>query len=325
MAILTGTFDDDEVGGTLQSDLILALAGDDVVVGSGGADTIDGGTGNDTLYANTRSNTDDGDMDTLNGGAGNDVIYGAVGDNLNGGTGRDTLYLDLSGADRGISADFRELTLGVDLGLGELVQIDLPLLGGTLGSFEIVKEVRGSQFSDEIFIENVAKIGATVDAEGGNDTINTRTGDDVLSGGTGDDRLNASGGRDHLDGGAGDDMLIGGGGLDVLTGDRGADVFRFGDGDTGRGRNTADRITDFSQAEGDRIMLTPIDAHARTDDNDRFSFIGDEKFSGTAGELRFTHFDGNTFVQGDVDGNGEVDFTIRLDGMIDLTAADFNL
>lgn len=325
MAILTGTLGNDEVGGTLQSDLILALAGDDFVTGADGADTIDGGSGNDALYASTQSNYDDGVMDIINGGAGNDVIYGAVGDSLDGGTGRDTLYLNLASASEGVEADFREMTIGVDLGLGGLVRLELPLLTGTLGNFEVVAEVRGSAFADELFIANVGGVGTKVDAGGGDDFVRSSGGSDVLIGGAGNDRLSASGGRDVMDGGAGDDTLIAGGSLDVVTGGNGADRFIFEVDHSGAGRNTADRITDFSQAEGDRIHLGSIDHVPGTPENERLTFLGDARFTGTAGELRFNQLNGNTFVSADLDGDGQSDFVLQLDGLVTLTAADFQL
>jgi Ca2+-binding RTX toxin-like protein len=325
MAILTGTLEEDEIGGTLQSDLILALSGNDTVVGSGGADSIDGGTGNDTLYAGALSNIDDGATDAVNGGAGNDIVYGTAGDMLNGGTGRDTVHLNLASAEEGVTADFRTMTLGVDIGLGELVQLDLPLLTGTLGGFEVVASVKGSAFADEFVIANVGRAGANVDAGGGDDSIKTSGGNDVLDGGSGADRLNAGGGRDNVDGGNGDDTLMGAAGMDVLTGGVGADRFIFDADDSGATRNRADRVTDFSQNQGDRIVLSNLDAIVSTEEVDGFTFIGDGRFSGAAGELRFSQIDGNTFIAGDTNGDRVSDFVIQLDGLVDLTAADFRI
>ena len=86
----------------------------------------------------------------------------------------------------------------------------------------------------------------------------------------------------------------------------------------------ADVITDFNQAEGDVIDLSGIDAIAGGTD-DAFAFLGTGAFTGTAGELRYFVYNGNTFVEGDVDGDGAADFMIALqsDAPIDLTAADF--
>jgi hypothetical protein len=99
----------------------------------------------------------------------------------------------------------------------------------------------------------------------------------------------------------------------------------FGNRETGGGRNSADRITDFSQEQNDRIALGGVDADSTTDANERFTWIGQQRFSGEAGELRFSHIGGDTFVSGDLDGDTKTDFVIQLDGMIDLTAADFKL
>ncbi len=327
MAILTGTTNNDEIGGTLQSDLILALAGNDVVIGAGGADIIDGGSGDDILYASNLSNYDDGAVDTLTGGAGNDTIYAQAGDNVDGGTGsRDTLYLDLSSADEGVSADFREMTVGIDLGLGGLTRIELPLFNATLGNFEVVAGVIGSAFADEFFVSNLGKVATSIDGGGGDDTVRTSGGDDLISGGNGVDRLNSGGGQDTVDGGAGNDVIIGGLGQDILTGGTGADRFVYDMGDSGAGRNSADRITDFSRAEGDKIALGALDAIAGTPENDTFSWIGSDRFTGVAGELRFQVMDGNTFVSADFDGDRQSDFVIQLDGVVNnLTASDFVL
>lgn len=324
MAILLGSLGADEINGTTLGDLITALSGDDTVVGAAGADTIDGGDGNDVLYAGTKGNWLDGAVDTVLGGLGDDHIYGEAGDILDGGLGNDVLSLDLSSASTGMSLDFRAMTLGVDLGLGGLTRIEIPLLTGRLANFEVVDQVIGSQFADELFFANVDRAGSTVDGGGGDDTIRTGGGVDHLLGGNGADRLTASGGSDVLDGGAGNDILYGGHGKDVLTGGSGRDLFTFNDGDTGHGRNSADTITDFSRAEDDHIVLRSIDAIPGGDD-DRFTFIGTDRFSGTAGELRFTVIGGDTFVAADLDGDKVSDLSIRLEGVVDLVASDFVL
>ena len=69
---------------------------------------------------------------------------------------------------------------------------------------------------------------------------------------------NVSGGNsaaNELSGEAGNDLLDGGAGRDLLTGGSGADRFRFATAG-GFGTAQADRITDFSRSEGDRIELS---------------------------------------------------------------------
>ena len=63
-------------------------------------------------------------------------------------------------------------------------------------------------------------------------------------------------GNDQLIGGAAADVLIGGAGADTLTGGAGAD--RFVLDRPGRNAAAADRITDFSAAQGDRLVIDRV-------------------------------------------------------------------
>jgi hypothetical protein len=96
--------------------------------------------------------------------------------------------------------------------------------------------------------------------------------------------------------------------------------------DSAAGAVNAEVITDFSQAQGDRIQLTAIDAIPGGADNP-FAFIGTAAFSGTAGELRYRieGGTGDTIVELDVNGDGLRDMSIRLDGTHALVAGDFVL
>jgi len=150
-------------------------------------------------------------------------------------------------------------------------------------------------------------------------------GDDVLAGRGGDDILNGGAGLDILDGGTEADALYGGADRDTLTGGTGADRFAFsaiGDSMAGAG---ADRITDFSHAQGDRIDLSAIDADTGVAGNQGFTFIGAAAFHHIAGELRAAQAAGITTVSGDVNGDGLADFAITLAGTIVLAAPDFAL
>lgn len=116
--------------------------------------------------------------------------------------------------------------------------------------------------------------------------------------------------------------MVGGGGRDTLIGGAGADRHVFADGDVAETRTLADRVTDFRSGEVDILDLLAIDAVADTIEDDDFSWIGGDAFSGVAGELRFAVFRGNTYVEGDTDGDALADFTIRLDGVVPLVATD---
>lgn len=136
---------------------------------------------------------------------------------------------------------------------------------------------------------------------------------------------------DALEGGGGDDILIGGVGGDLLTGGDGADTFLFRAFDVGFGLFAVDRVQDFAPGT-DLIDLSGLDADEAALGDQAFEFIGNDVFSGTAGELRYHVSDGGviaasgfTWLEGDVDGDGAADFQILLsDGAIPV-ATDFVL
>ncbi|PZQ50451.1 MAG: hypothetical protein DI556_07825 [Rhodovulum sulfidophilum] len=168
----------------------------------------------------------------------------------------------------------------------------------------------------------------------GADELRGNKGNDLLAGGSGDDLLLGGSGRDTLRGGAGEDRLVAGPGADVLIGGAGADRLDGGGGadrfvfqsvaESGPTAATRDRIGDFVAGE-DRIDLAGIDANVGRSGNQAFRLIGDDPFSGAAGELRVFERATGTFVTGDVDGDGRADFSIQLSGRPELDAADFLL
>ena len=120
--------------------------------------------------------------------------------------------------------------------------------------------------------EDVVRGGAGADTVHGgrdNDSLSGDEGEDYVSGDLGDDTLNGNAGADTLSGGAGADtvrggqgadLIVGGDGSDWISGDRsddtvaggsGADLFYLFAG------SDADRVTDFSRAEGDRVGVAP--------------------------------------------------------------------
>lgn len=112
----------------------------------------------------------------------------------------------------------------------------------------------------------------TLIGDGGNDTLYGNAGSDNLTGGAGNDGLSGGAGEDVLIGGAGNDVLVGGGGSDSLSGGTGADRFDFRSFLQLRG-DDYDWITDFSQAQGDKIDLHRIDADTGTAGDQAFTFI----------------------------------------------------
>ncbi|MEI7796958.1 MAG: hypothetical protein WCI06_10035, partial [Methylococcaceae bacterium] len=127
--------------------------------------------------------------------------------------------------------------------------------------------------------------------------------------------------NDTLIGDIGNDTLIGGLGLDTLTGGLGSDTFKFNNTDESGGIKTRDIITDFNHTEGDKIDLSAIDANSNLADDQTFSFVGSANFTKHAGELHFT----KGILEGDTNGDGKADFSIQLNGVTTLVAADFVL
>lgn len=176
-------------------------------------------TGNDTYTLFTANGTGTGYRAIWDAG-GNDTI-------AHGGTAAATI-------------DLRPATLLFEEGGGGFVSY----VAGVIGGFTI---------ANGVMIEN-ALGGGGADSITGNNGINLlrgNGGNDTLSGLVGNDKLFGGGGADLLDGGHGKDRLDGGKGRDTLTGGNGADTFVFADG------YGADRITDFSGAQGDRLLLNP--------------------------------------------------------------------
>jgi serralysin len=168
----------------------------------------------------------------------------------------------------------------------------------------------------------------------GNDTIAGDLGDDrilggnlneLLDGGDGADTLHGNTGADRLSGGYGDDQLIGGQGKDTLTGGTGADTFVFaGLSQTGTKPTVADILADFTPGD-DLIDLSALDAITNNaNPNVAFTFLTGA-FTGVAGQLHAVQIGGNTYLEMDVNGDTVADATIRLNGLLTLTAADFVL
>jgi Ca2+-binding RTX toxin-like protein len=128
-----------------------------------------------------------------------------------------------------------------------------------------------------------------------------------------------------LQGWNGNDVLTGADGKDTLTGGAGADRFAYGSAAESTVGANADRITDFSHAQGDKIDLSAIDASSVLAGNQAFSFIGTALYTGVAGQLRYAVAGGVTTIAGDINGDGTSDFHIQLTGAIGLVAGDFTL
>ena len=301
------------VDGGNGADTIYAFGeGPDLIRGGAGADriyyqnyghNIQGGSGDDVIGSNGFTVPAGNALTRFAGGAGNDLIYGTDSrDQFVEGAGNDTIYGG-DGIDE-VSYATANAAVVVDLSLGADVQT-------TIGAGNDVL----------VDIENLT-------GSGYDDSLSGSVGDNLIKGGTGNDTVDGGLGNDTLLGGLGNDRLTGGLGRDTLTGNDGADVFVFlsvNDDDDGR-----DRITDFSQASGarDLIDLTAIDANSLTGADDAFVLTsggGTGRFTGVAGQLRWTQTGSVTNVFLDIDGDKLFDLRIELSGAFALSATDFLL
>lgn len=287
-----GTPGNDILKGTDGNDRLLGEAGDDQLSGLAGNDVLNGGAGDDSLYGGAGNDTiyaGEGN-DEAYGGTGNDLIYGAAGtDILGGGDGDDSVY-------GGAGND----TIYAGAGRDQVY--------GSAGN-DVVYGAAGDDF---------------VGGAAGDDELYGGAGNDAIYGGDGDDRLSGGDGNDSLFGGAGSDRLVGGKGADTLYGGAGSDVFAF-TAVSDSTVNASGRDTIFDFGTGDRIDLSRLDANSGTTGDQAFSFVGNNAFSNTAGELRVEVSGSKTTIYGDVDGDGQADFAIDLDNAPSLSAGDFLL
>jgi Ca2+-binding RTX toxin-like protein len=351
--VLTGSAVANRLRGYNGNDVLDGLGGADTLISGLGDDTLRGGDGDDFLYISTGT-------DVIDGGAGRDtvvfthatvadwqagvldpdigadvwqnweVIQGSADDDrirtnswgyaveLRGGAGDDELATGVTG----VVGDTLSGEAGndrLDGGAGNDV------LRGGAGADVLVGSAgtdTASYYSSAtgVLVSLLSGAGSGGEAQG-----DTLSGIENLSGSQGSDSLYGNAGANVLQGWNGNDLLVGRAGKDTLTGGAGSDRFQFTViGDSVVGVN-ADRITDFSHAQGDRIDLAGIDARFTVAGDQAFSFIGTAAFTGVAGQLHYWHDAGRTIVSGDVNGNRTADFNIILTGTINLVAADFVL
>jgi serralysin len=275
------------VFGTGASETLNALDG---VTNS--ADKIFGLAGNDNIYAL----------------GGNDEILGGHGaDRIDGGSGIDTASYGDSG-----TGVFIDLTAGRGYhGTAE---------GDTLVGIE---NLTGSAYGDGLLGNGGSNV---LRGMGGNDSLSGFGAADTLYGGDANDTIGGDGGNDILHGDAGNDILLGGAATDTLVGGSGGDSFVWQVAeDTGADANTADVITDFNFAEGDRISLFTIDADVTVSGNQAFTFIGNAAFSGTPGEVNYIHSNGDTLIQLQTGTSPDAEAVIRLAGILTPEATWFSL
>jgi Ca2+-binding RTX toxin-like protein len=253
-----------------------------------------GSSADDRLFGNSARNI-------LWGHEGNDILDGRAGNDIMvGGTGNDTYYVDSYG------------DLVVEYaGQGDEDWVATPLsytLDPNIESLALLgpgdKDGTGNELDNALHGNGYANV---LTGAGGNDRLYAGNGNDVLRG---------NDGNDVLDGDFGDDILVGGTGLDTHSGGYGGDLFVWAsENETGLTPGTADVITDFNIAQGDRIDLSGIDANAYANGDQAFTFIGNSPFSGTPGEINYVYAGGDTIIQLQTGTSADVEAVIRVAGI----------
>lgn len=320
-AFIRGGFLADTSGGGMPVfDNSSAFAGEEMMIGFGSEATSKYVLAHGALSYNFGTHTVAGEIDTIEYGTRGEGSYDESGSFVGG----DTL-LKITGLD---------LENGVPGSAEEEAEIEA---NGPVHNFAVAhmygaaaEQARLDLYADALdaYAQHfIGSAGADVFTGTSHDDILEGAGErDRLAGAKGADAISGGGGADWLKGGGGRDVVTGGAGADKLWGQAGADRFVFTEarhiGEAGAG----DVIKDFV-AGADLVDLAGIDADATADGDQAFAFVGAEGFGGTAGELRFTvGRDGaKTVIEGDLDGDGLADFSLKLVGDHTLSAADFVL
>lgn len=328
----TGTTGADYLISGAGADILLGMAGKDTLIGGYGADLLDGGADNDILHAGAGNDIvggglgadslhgEDGD-DTLSGGDGADKLFGGAGadtltagagaDRLEGGTGNDVLNggADNDYLDGGLGGDSMTGGAGNDVFLFDDAGDTAVELTG--GGYDIVRNLVTATLSanvEAMQLQGSADIDGTGNAEANN-----------LLGNAGANVLMGLAGVDTINGGDGDDTIVGGLANDLLRGGTGADTFVVLQESLGTTVLETDQIFDFSEAEGDRLDLSAIDANPWLNGDQAFRVVSalarhDPAHPELTGQMTLTFAGGVTLVRLDVNGDGRADYQLKING-----------
>jgi Ca2+-binding RTX toxin-like protein len=223
---------------------LLGNDGNDTIVGGGSDDTFLGGAHNDSILGG-------GGNDSLDGGLGNDTMAGGAGDDI---------YivdstLDIVFEETGAGVD--EIQSSVDFTLSANVE-NLVLDGGPTDHLNATGNALTNSITGNAGNNSLLGLGGRdyLLGDAGNDTLDGGDLEDFLFGGTGNDSLFGGDGGDILNG---TNSTATAGEIDTLTGGSGGDLFVLGASSGNFYGLTASNnyayITDFSVADGDRLLL----------------------------------------------------------------------
>ncbi len=236
--------------------------------------------------------TGNSSANVITGNSGDNMLLGMTGnDTIVGGGGADTI-------DGGTGTD--SMTGG---GGADTYYIDVltdVIVEGAGGGTDTVSTMLAYTLGTNI--ENLTLTGTTAVAATGNDVNNV---------------INGNSGNNTILGLAGNDKLNGGAGSDTMNGGDGADHFIFSAITTG-----TDTIVDFNDVasggdEGDKLVFQGLLLG-------NFAYMGSGAFSGGKDNTEARMISGA--IQMDINGDGKVDFTIKIDGLTsaaEISASDF--
>jgi hypothetical protein len=255
-----------EGGGTIVAgagalDIVQAGDGDTAIEGGAGTNQLDGGAGNDTI-------TGGPDSDTILGGAGNDRIsdsgrgdlLAGAGDDViagqslvgvvDGGAGNDAVTLTGDSSRAGVTDSAGDTTIDL-IGTGTPTITVSPTAGTEI--LRTDHSLRAAPYIDQLIATGTAPV-----------DLSATEGTTLIEGNDAPNVLRAGHAATTLRGGAGDDVIaMGADNDDTATGGPGADRFTSAGtpqrwtrpAGTRPAARTANTITDFDPAQGDRIVL----------------------------------------------------------------------
>jgi Ca2+-binding RTX toxin-like protein len=267
---ITGTAGTNIITGGNKNDRIYLSGGNDTLNGGGGSNTLDASKLSSSVNINLASNTiNTGDtisnFQNFVGTSSNDIILGSDNANtLEGGEGNDT-YFAGGGNDRVVDTAGNDLIVGGDgsdsASIGDAVITDYATgeILGAQANFLVFTRSDGSTATIYDSTESITANGQTkswVEWFGDyRQSLGQGTTPDVpvTPDTEGTQLIGSNKKKDKLIGGANNDYLDGRKLKDKLTGGDGSDDFAFSKLEYGK--PLRDKITDFSEAEGDRILV----------------------------------------------------------------------
>lgn len=344
-ATMQGGEGSDQFTGGRGDDLISGNGGDDVLTSrTGGFDTIYGGDGNDTIFTQSNGSTyapvqsatlcGDGGDDVITGSDADDALYGGDGNDTisaQSGYGRDGDRVDAGSGDDLVLAQAGNHTMDGGAGVDTLVLLadswaDVTVDLGPGGPATVGADALSVEGFENL---TIMAFSAVVIGNASDNVLDIQAAAAAVEGRQGADTIFAGGGSTLVKGGAGDDLIIetttpttvAYDQPDTLRGGAGADVFRFTSAaQLPLDHHAFDRIADFETGVDHLDFSAFVVVEGGTERLAQFRFIGDAAFTG-GDQLRFE--DG--VLYGNIDGDTEADFAVKLTGVTMLSDADFLL